>query len=96
MKPDVAAPGDTISLGRHGHRATALTISGTSMASPVTAGVAALVRAAHPSWNAARVKAAVMNTAGHDVYTEPGEGSPVRPGPGRGRPRRRARRRADQ
>ncbi|GAA1838691.1 S8 family serine peptidase [Microlunatus capsulatus] len=87
VKPDVAAPGDTITSAGMGTGDGQLTISGTSMASPVTAGVAALVRAAHPSWNVERVKAAVMNTAGHDVYTEPGRKGlrygPARVGAGR-------------
>jgi hypothetical protein len=33
------------------------------MAAPITTGVAALVRQAHPSWSVNRVKAAIMNTA---------------------------------
>ena len=44
--------------GRLGQR-----LSGTSMAAPITTGVAALVRQAHPSWSVNRVKAAIMNTA---------------------------------
>ena len=33
------------------------------MATPMTAGVAALVKQAHPTWNGLQIKAAVMNTA---------------------------------
>ena len=44
--------------------------SGTSMASPLTAGVAALVRQAHPSWKkVANWKAAIVNTASADGVT---------------------------
>jgi subtilisin family serine protease len=87
VKPDVTAPGDTITSAGMGTGNGQLTISGTSMASPATAGIAALVRATHPTWNVERVKAAVMNTAGHDVYTEPGRTGlkygPARVGAGR-------------
>jgi hypothetical protein len=41
------------------------------MATPHTAGIAALVVAGHRGWNVGQVKAAVMNTAAHDVYSEP-------------------------
>ena len=35
---------------------------GTSMAAPHVSGVAGLILAAHPTWNTARVKAAILNT----------------------------------
>lgn len=44
-----------------------LVISGTSMATPQIAGIAALVRQVHPDWTAEEVKAAIMNGAAHDV-----------------------------
>ncbi|MCC2307403.1 S8 family serine peptidase [Cellulomonas chengniuliangii] len=68
-KPDVAAPGTSILSAASGSGAAAHSLSGTSMSAPHVAGIAALVRAAHPGWTPAEVKAAVMNTATHDVYT---------------------------
>ena len=37
-------------------------MSGTSMASPHVAGVAALTRQAHPTWKVEDIKAAIVNT----------------------------------
>ncbi|MDT9591786.1 S8 family serine peptidase [Nocardioides zeae] len=69
VKPDVAAPGDTISSAAVGSGNGAASLSGTSMAAPVTAGVAALVLAQNPTFTPGEVKAAVMNTANNDLYT---------------------------
>ena len=71
VKPDVAAPGASIisvAVGTGNGRAN---LSGTSMATPHIAGVAALVKKQHPSWTVEQIKAAVMNTAVHDIYTGP-------------------------
>jgi subtilisin family serine protease len=62
LKPDITAPGvstqsTAIGTGRYGTR-----LSGTSMAAPHVAGVAALVRQAHPGWSVSNVKAAIVNT----------------------------------
>jgi len=61
IKPEVLAPGvsilSTLPNGQFGYS------SGTSMASPYVAGVAALLRAEHPEWTPARVKAALVSTA---------------------------------
>ena len=62
-KPDVTAPGVAVFSTNVGTGFRGAYISGTSMATPVTAGVAALVRQAHPSWSPAFVKGALMNTA---------------------------------
>ncbi len=87
VKPDVTAVGDTVSSAGMGTGNKVLSESGTSMATPVTAGVSALVKSAHPSWSPAQVKAAVMNTARHDLFTQPnrtGERyAPARVGAGR-------------
>ena len=77
LKPDVAAPGDTIASALTGSGSDVLVISGTSMASPHVAGVAALVRQAHPDWSVAELKAAVVNTAGADVHSGDGQQGPV-------------------
>jgi subtilisin family serine protease len=68
LKPDVAAPGQTVFSVNVGTGTEGVSESGTSMATPHAAGVAALVRAAHPTWNAEQVKAAIMNTATQDVF----------------------------
>lgn len=85
VKPDVAAPGDTIASALRGSGNQVLVISGTSMAAPHVTGVAALIRETHPDWSPEEVKAAVMNTADGDVHTGPGgtELAPQRVGAGR-------------
>jgi subtilisin family serine protease len=40
-----------------------ISVSGTSMSSPMTAGVAALVKQKNPSWTPSMIRAAIMNTA---------------------------------
>jgi subtilisin family serine protease len=86
-KPDVAAPGTQILSAASGTGNQPQSLTGTSMATPHVAGIAALVRAAHPSWEAAQVKSAVVNTATHDIWTGPdGTGTaygPERVGSGR-------------
>lgn len=62
LKPDIAAPGVSIASTGVGTGNKAAIISGTSMASPHIAGVAALVRQAHPDWDVADVKAAITNS----------------------------------
>lgn len=83
LKPDVAAPGDTISSAFRGSGNGRTVLSGTSMATPHTAGIVALVRQAHPDWPVEEVKAAVMNTAGHDIAENGKTFAPQRVGSGR-------------
>lgn len=73
VKPDVAAPGTLVSSAASGSGNDRVTYSGTSMSSPHVAGIAALVAQAHPGWSPQQIKAAVMNTASHDVYSGPGQ-----------------------
>jgi subtilisin family serine protease len=77
VKPDVAAPGDTIVSTGVGTGNRPGLNSGTSMAAPHVAGIAALVRQANPSWTPAEVKAAIMGTANHDVYAGLGQTGPL-------------------
>ncbi|SDO23853.1 PA domain-containing protein [Nakamurella panacisegetis] len=68
VKPDVAAPGDTVTSALMGSGTGGGLRSGTSMAAAEVAGIAALVRQQRPDWTPEQVKAAVINTADHDVY----------------------------
>jgi minor extracellular serine protease Vpr len=64
LKPDVTAPGVSIFSAAVGTGTAPVAMSGTSMAAPMTAGQAALVKQAHPGWKkASYLKAAIVNTA---------------------------------
>ena len=72
IKPDVSAPGTNImsSIPQYGadfpeakYDQSYDRFTGTSMATPHIAGIAALVKQANPSWNAFDVKVALSNTA---------------------------------
>lgn len=62
LKPDITAPGVSTMSTASGTGNNGYVLSGTSMASPHVAGVAALVRQAHPDWTTEEVKAAIVNT----------------------------------
>ncbi|MEA2651632.1 MAG: minor extracellular serine protease Vpr, partial [Chloroflexota bacterium] len=62
LKPDIAAPGVSTMSTAAGTGFKGHILSGTSMASPHVAGVAALVVQAHPNWTAEEVKAAIVNS----------------------------------
>lgn len=75
VKPDVTAPGvdvlsATVAVGSADVNAATMfdptryiSVSGTSMSSPMTAGIAALIKQKNPSWTPSMVKAALVNTA---------------------------------
>jgi subtilisin family serine protease len=63
LKPEIAAPGVDIVSAASGSTDGVAWFSGTSMATPVVAGVAALVKQANPTWTPALIKSALINTA---------------------------------
>ncbi|OMH32270.1 hypothetical protein BGP79_07345 [Tersicoccus sp. Bi-70] len=72
IKPDIAAPGTLIGSAAVGSGNKPNVKTGTSMATPHVAGIAALVRGKYPFLTATQTKALVMNTANHDVVTANG------------------------
>ena len=63
LKPDITAPGVSTVSTASGSGNGSATFSGTSMAAPHVAGVAALVKQAHPGWSQVQEwKAAIVNT----------------------------------
>ncbi|HLL75351.1 MAG TPA: S8 family serine peptidase [Pyrinomonadaceae bacterium] len=89
IKPDVTAPGVSVlsATVRVGGVATNtstmfdptgyISASGTSMSSPMTAGVVALVKQKNPTWTPSMIRAAVMNTA---TNLRRADGTPVADG----------------
>ncbi len=71
VKPDVVAPGVNV-LSSIPHQFCAVPpcfafFQGTSMATPHLAGSAAVVIGQHPTWSAAQVRSAIVNTADQNV-----------------------------
>jgi subtilisin family serine protease len=63
IKPDVTAMGRSVYLPSFSNSAAYGRASGTSFATPLTAGVAALVLQAHPTWGPFEVREALRETA---------------------------------
>jgi subtilisin family serine protease len=85
LKPDLAAPGvDVIAAVSPENHAGNLwdAESGTSMAAPHIAGIAALLRSKNPSWTPMQLKSALMTTAGQ----LDNQGRPIQAGGGNGTP----------
>jgi subtilisin family serine protease len=83
IKPDVTAPGVQVLAGTtpQPDQTTAdngpvgnlyMAIAGTSMSSPHSAGVSALVKSAHPDWTPAMIKSALMTSSVQTVVKEDG------------------------
>ena len=75
---DIFAPGSSITSTWHTSNTATNTISGTSMATPHTAGVAALYLQGNPSASPATVRNALVNSATSGVISNAGSGSPNR------------------
>ncbi|MDO8647873.1 MAG: S8 family serine peptidase [Candidatus Diapherotrites archaeon] len=85
LKPDVVAPGalicatryDSVDFTTHNPIYTTcldnkhVLLAGTSMATPVTAGSVALIKQAHPDWNAEMIKNSLI-LSGKSAITTPG------------------------
>ena len=85
MKPDVTAPGtdilaavsadltpaqrDAVAAGAPAPAKDFAFYTGTSMASPHVAGIAALLKQRHPDWSPAAIKSALMTTA-YDTFSD--------------------------
>jgi subtilisin family serine protease len=75
---DLFAPGQGILSAWFTSNTATATLSGTSMASPHVAGVAALYKQANPSASATTIRNAIVNNATTNVVTNAGTGSPNR------------------
>ena len=81
LKPDLTAPGVNILAGFSPDSAFSTPgenfayLSGTSMSTPHIAGVAALLREAHPEWPPSAIKSALMTTARQDITPSNGLGN---------------------
>jgi serine protease len=73
---DIFAPGSSITSAWHTSTSATNTISGTSMASPHVAGVAALYLAGNPNATPTQVTNAIINASTPNKVTSPGSGSP--------------------
>ena len=84
LKPDVTAPGINILAGFTPDSANSMSgesfafLTGTSMSMPHVAGIAALLKQAHPEWSPSILRSALMTTAYQNVNQQDGE-TPANP-----------------
>ncbi|KAL5714295.1 hypothetical protein ACHQM5_016276 [Ranunculus cassubicifolius] len=95
LKPDILAPGQDVlaavapnkpftTIGKYDLVTDYALYSGTSMAAPHVAGVAALLKATHQDWSPAAIRSAIMTTANaidntHSIVRDQSTGSPATP-----------------
>jgi len=78
LKPDLTAPGINILAGSTADAINSVSgeffafLTGTSMAAPHIAGVAALLKQGHPDWSPAAIKSALMTTAHQNIKLSDG------------------------
>jgi uncharacterized protein (TIGR03437 family) len=78
IKPDLVAVGTGVYMAAQNYDPDGGQFSttrfaaadGTSFASPMTAGAAALVKQAHPTWTPAQIKSALVNTTNQGITTD--------------------------
>jgi uncharacterized protein (TIGR03437 family) len=84
IKPDMVAVGTTVYMAAENYDVMGgqfsstryATADGTSFASPMVAGAAALVKQKHPTWTPAQIRSALINSVNTtDVTTDDGNGS---------------------
>jgi len=75
---DLFAPGSSITSATHSNTTGSKVLSGTSMAAPHVAGVAALHLQSNPGHTPQQVRDAIVNNATTGKVTSPGTGSPNR------------------
>ena len=68
LKPDVTAPGVNILGADAGSAGLYAPMSGTSQATPIVAGAAALLLEQHPGWSPRQVKSRIVGTADPQAY----------------------------
>ncbi|HEY5436533.1 MAG TPA: S8 family serine peptidase [Candidatus Limnocylindrales bacterium] len=81
VKPDVMAPGENVLSSIPAAFCASppcfAFFAGTSMATPHLAGSAAVVKGAHPTWDAWQIRSAIVNTADQDVIKSATDGTTI-------------------